>query len=189
MTNAELKAIIQDSHKKICNAYSTISEQSFNDVVKERKPWEKIPERGKLLTKSAADSFDDELYEARKTATDALKIWAEEQRAIRAIAPSAAAVTSINLFRGRKNATAEDARDLMAAYGDNYQAYKAIRDAAHEKKIYDLGGFKPSCASTEDVEDLERYIYRYFTPGEIEKASAGGWRQEAFASDIESRLG
>lgn len=139
--NRELKQIINDYRK----AYETIKEINYAQYKAELKPGQTVQSNINFSSDNV-DRLKEKAAACREKAQDVIKPLLDRIDREITDAPSTEATNTIQLLALRSNITEADVENLMKRYGDNIQAYKAIRDIAKGKEI-DI--YKPHPAEEE----------------------------------------
>ena len=167
--NYELKVILD----KFARDFSQTAETSRNAFMQSAKGG-MIPAPGRIYGNDYKAQFEDRCKEYQAKAADILDGIISDVRAKATEAPSAEAVRVVQMLQLRKVLTTDEVYNLLAVYGSNAQAYKAIASVAAEKDV--RIGPCPLDAELKALEDLKHNLLNTLTLASAE----GGHASEGF---------
>lgn len=121
--------------RRYSDTYSKLSEAAKMDYLKTAQPGEKVPERV-ALSGEYAERFQNTINDIRVNVDNLLRPIQEKLEASITDAPSQEAANTIALLSTRKHIDQAEIEHLINRYGDNVQAYNAIKDIASEHDVY-----------------------------------------------------
>lgn len=145
MTNEKLKK----EFRRYSDEYSRLSKLAKDEYVKTLKPGARVPEKVEL-SGEYRNRFEDLVTEIKSNVSGILKPIKKELEDSISEAPSQEALNTIMLLGTRKNINKEELNQIVNRYGDNVQAYNAIKDIAKEHDVY-LGNHQVN----EDLDYIE----------------------------------
>lgn len=158
--NKELKKIMSDFNE----TYKAICAKSREDYIKSLGPGAMIPNNGPMIyTEDGKNYFTEECRKYKAKAHEILDTHVRDLKNKITEAPSTDAVNSITLLKLRDSITEKEISDLMERYGDNVQAYNAIKSIAYAHNIKSFGDH-PLNARLENVEALTENIDKTIAP-------------------------
>ena len=168
--NYELKVILD----KFARDFSQTAESSRNAFMQSAKGGTMIPAPGCIYGNDYKAQFEERCKEYQAKAADILDGIISDVRAKATEAPSAEAVRVVQMLQLRKVLTTDEVYNLLAVYGSNAQAYKAIASVAAEKDV--RIGPCPLDAELKALEDLKHNLLNTLTLASAE----GGHASEGF---------
>lgn len=135
----EIKADLSKIYRNYATDYDFISTASFDKYRKDLKPGQIVEEKGRFFFPDDEQRFIELAREHRDKGLEIVNHVRSEIRKAKSEAPSTDAVNYISMLRNQKNITDRDIDAAVERYGNNYTAYRAIRDIAIEWKIYNYG--------------------------------------------------
>ena len=161
MSRYERKTInekLRGELNKYCDTYSQLSEAARVNYFKNMKAGEVAPKQV-YLSGVYADEFTKTVDKIKQNVSAILDPVKKQLREEYAVAPSQDAINTITLLGTRKNIDQEELSYIIDMYGDNVQAYNAIRDIASNHNIH-LAEHEIS-SELENVESIERSVSKF----------------------------
>ena len=168
--NYELKVILD----KFARDFSQTAESSRNAFMQSAKGGTMIPAPGRIYGNDYKAQFEERCKEYQAKAADILDGIISDVRAKATEAPSAEAVRVVQMLQLRKVLTTAEVYNLLAVYGSNAQAYKAIASVAAEKDVR-VG----PCPLEEELKALEALKHNLLNTLTLASAE-GGHASEGF---------
>lgn len=150
--NKELKQILNNYR----SAYKKINDKNWNEYRDTLRPGQVIQSKIDLSLDNL-EMLKKEADTCREKAQGVLQPLLDKIDKEISTAPSAEATNTIQLLALRSSITEADIDNLMKRYGDNVQAYKAIRDIAKEK---DIAIYRPHPAEVER-DNINHLLYNF----------------------------
>ena len=168
--NYELKVILD----KFARDFSQTAESSRNAFMQSAEGGTMIPAPGRIYGNDYKAQFEGRCREYQTKAADILDGIISDARAKAVEAPSAEAVRVVQMLQFRKVLTTDEVYNLLAVYGSNAQAYKAIASVAAEKDVR-VG----PCPLEEELKALEALKHNLLNTLTLASAE-GGHASEGF---------
>lgn len=178
--NKNLKAVIDD----FVAGYETAAENSRVAFMQSMKGGDRIPEPGHLYGNEAKAAFDAKCVELRGRVAAVLDAMTEEARAQLYAAPDKDCSAVIAAVNGRTNLTQNEVDGLLAKYGYNSLAYRAIASAALANEIHVEDC--PQQKFIDALKQLQASFDRTFTTASAEAGHASAGFAELFKMEIDS---
>lgn len=153
--NRDLKSVLSSFR----SSYKMACESSRVEYIKTLSPGARLPEAGKIYGNDAREEFKSLCRGYQQRVCEISEKYVDELKEEATTAPSTDAVNSITLLSLRNNISENEVRDLLDRYGDNVQAYKAIKSIAVEKGIRVFNDH-PIDAEIADVEAMSKVLCR-----------------------------
>lgn len=158
--NRQLKSILSDT----VNSYRRACNDSRSAYMATLKAGARIPEENRLYSAEERERFSSLCLESKHKVHDIFDSIKQEFKQKTTAAPSADAVNTISLLKARgDNLTPEEVHALLDQYGDNVQAFRAIKSIANEHKVY-VYRDHPIDEKAKDIEGLEQSINNVLSP-------------------------
>lgn len=125
-----VKEQLREIVREFMDEYSTTCTASRNEYIKGLRPGEPTPPEGKIYGSEYQKAFDDRATIYRDKVDSILGSMLDEVLKAKTKAPDSDVANTIVLLSSRDNVTEEDIREMVSAYGDNYQVYRALQDIA-----------------------------------------------------------
>ena len=124
---------------KMDDSFSKHAADSRAEYIKQLPAGSPIPKANKIYGSEYLDAFRKEAEDIRSQAMSAITEERERLSKQQTAAPSDEAVRAISLLKLRTNLTPDDINNMLAAYGSNYSAHKAIVSVASDAGVkYDF---------------------------------------------------
>lgn len=164
MNNTDIKRQLKSILSDTINSYRTACTDSRSAYMATLKAGARIPEENRLYSTEARERFSAQCMENRHKVHDIFDSIKQELKQKTTAAPSTDAVNTISLLKARgDNLTPEEVHALLDQYGDNVQAFRAIKSIANEHKVY-VYRDHPIDEKAKDIEGLERSIDNVLSP-------------------------
>lgn len=123
-------------NKEFADTFHKSAEASRMEVMKSLEPGEATPQTGRIYGEDNRKLFEEKAAEIRSKGYSLIEqAKADLQKQITE-APSQDAVNAVSMLSHRTSVTRPEVDNLLQVYGDNYQAYQAIRDIAAQHEIF-----------------------------------------------------
>lgn len=178
--NKELKAVLDD----FASEYKTACEASRIAFMQSMKGGDRVPEPGHLYGNDAKAAFDQKCLELRSRANAVLDTMMEEAQAQLYAAPDKECAAVVDILKGRTNLTVSEVEGLLAKYGYNALAYRAIASvaAANDIHVDDC----PQKVRLDNLESLRSSINRAITTPSAESGHTSAGFVEMLKMNIDS---
>lgn len=180
--NKALKQILREYQ----SSYNAKVKNSRNEYLQSMKPGQQIPSSIPLSSQDRA-RFEEDIDRCKAKVADIIKPLHDELEDYITKAPSTEATNTIMMLSLRSNVSETDISSLMSKYGENVQAYKAIRDIAIK---HDIRGFNEHEAEVElaNIDDLSKSIMKTMSTGSAESGHASDGFISIMEVSIDSAL-
>ena len=158
-----INTTLKELKTKLDDSFTKYAEASRQEYISTLPVGSRLPEANRIYSDAYKEKFAEEAEIIRNDAYAAIRNERDKVSAAKTNAPTAEAVNSIGLMRLTKDITESDVRDMMARYGDNYGAYRAIKSIATDAGIKDVCGTHALDKATDGLDYVERKVASSFS--------------------------
>ena len=144
-------------------SFTRIAEASRKAYMETLPANARIPETNRIYGDAYKNQFSEKAAEIRGNVYSAIQEERERISKAKTEAPSAEAVNSIELMKLTTDITANDIRNMVSRYGDNYGAYRAIASIAADAGIKSVCGTHPLDKVSDGLDYVEQKVASNFS--------------------------
>ena len=163
----EMMDAIEKAMKDTRIAFEKACDDSFNNVVSKLKPYEPVPERGRLLTDADKVAYNAKVSAFQKEAEDKMHGYFDTVHKTSVNAPTEEELRAIQTFALMNTDAfspedyAERVDDMMNRFGSSPLAYETLRSMAIGKGIHDFKKH-PVIEQRDAMKVIESNVHEFF---------------------------